>query len=133
MPVDATKPTVNPEARREWLRALHRFKYGIKVRAKLGVFDAIAQRVAEDRRGRTRWDAPDWDGEAWRNLLHVCIRDNEFPEALLNGFVRTAEVTFYSQTMQPTRPSIAKAIDQILRHASLDLRQRFGVFTNKEN
>lgn len=123
MNIDATK-------RKVWLRALRRFKYGIKVRTKMGVFDAIAQSVAEERRGRTRWDAPDWDDTRWIDLLYESIRDNAFPDALLRGFVRTAEVTFYSQTMQPTRAAVAKAIDQILRHSSTLLRHRFGVFVH---
>lgn len=122
--------TIDAAKRREWLRALRLFKYGIKARAKLGVFDAIAQRVAEERKGRTRWDAPDWDDTRWIDLLHESIRDNAFPDELLRGFVRTAEVTFYSQTMQPTRAAMAKAIDQILRHSSTLLRHRFGVFVH---
>lgn len=121
---------IDTTQRKVWLRALRRFKYGIRVRAKLGVLDAVAARVGAERRNRSRWDRPDWDDPRWIDLLYVAIRDEQFPDELLAGFAKTAEVTFFSQTLQPPRDAILKAIDQVLRQRSLLLRQRFGVITD---
>jgi len=116
------------DRRREWLRALRRFKYGIKVRAKLGVFDTYCEQVAAERKGVARWDAPHWAHDEWVTLLYTCIKNDEYPPALLLGFVKTAEVTFYTPRKQPTVHKVLDAVDEVCRTQSKKLRQKFGVF-----
>ena len=120
--------SVDPDRRREWLRALRRFKYGIRVRAKLGVLGSICQQVGSQRRGQSVWDQPQWTHEKWVSYLYTCIRDNEYPPELLEGFVKTAEVTFFATSKQPTVERVLEASDGVLRQLSKPLRQRFGVF-----
>jgi hypothetical protein len=122
-------PRIDDDKRREWLRALRRFKYGIKVRAKLGVLQTICEQVAAERKGKQGWDAPQWSHDRWVTLLYTCIKNNEFPPALLTGFVKTAEVTFMNPRKQPTVDGTVKAINEICREQSKAIRQKFGVFT----
>jgi hypothetical protein len=120
--------TIARDRRREWLRALRRFKYGIKVRAKLGVFDTYCEQVAAERKGAARWDAPHWAHDEWVTLLYTCIKNDEYPPDLLLGFVKTAEVTFYTPRKQPTIHKVLDAVDDVCRTQSKKLRQKFGVF-----
>lgn len=120
--------TVDADRNREWLRALRRFKYGIKVRAKLGVIDAYCDRVALERKGVSRWNAPFWGHDDWLTLLYTCIKNNEYPPELLLGFTKTAEVTFHTPRRQPTAIKVLVAIDEVCRTNSKKLRQKFGVF-----
>jgi hypothetical protein len=121
-------PRIDEDKRREWLRALRRFKYGIKVRAKLGVLQTICEQVAAERKGKQRWDAPQWDHDRWVTLLYTCIKDNQFPPELLVGFVKTAEVTFLNPRKQPTVEGTVEVVNEICREQSKPLRQKFGVF-----
>jgi hypothetical protein len=117
------------EAKRKfWLRSLRRFKYGIRVRAKLGVLQTICEQVAAERKGKQGWDAPQWPHDRWVTLLYTCIRDNQFPPELLTGFVKTAEVTFLNPRKQPTVEGTVEAVNEICREHSKALRQKFGVF-----
>jgi hypothetical protein len=120
--------TVDADRNREWLRALRRFKYGIKVRAKFGVIDAYCEQVALERKGVWKWDAPLWRHDDWVTLLYTCIKNNEYPPKLLLGFVKTAEVTFYTPRKQPTPLKVLVAIDEVCRDNSKELRRKFGVF-----
>jgi hypothetical protein len=119
---------IDEDKRREWLRALRRFKYGIKVRAKLGVLQSICEQVAAERKGKRQWDAPQWEHDRWVTFLYTCIRDNEFPPELLEGFVKTAEVTFFATNKQPTVDKVLDAVDQVCKRLSKPLRYKFGVF-----
>lgn len=121
-------PRIDEDKRREWLRALRRFKYGIKVRAKLGVLRAICEQVAAQRKGKQVWDAPQWEHDRWVTLLYTCIKNNEFPPQLLEGFVKSAEVTFLNFHRQPTVQHTVSVVNQICREQSKALRQKFGVF-----
>lgn len=121
-------PRVDDEKRREWLRALRRFKYGIKVRAKLGVLKTICEQVAAERKGKQQWDAPQWEHERWVTFLYTCIKNNEFPPELLTGFVKTAEVTFLNPRKQPTVEGTIDAVNIVCKQQSKRLRQKFGVF-----
>ena len=117
------------EAKRKfWLRSLRRFKYGIKVRAKLGVLRTICEQVAAERKGKQRWDAPQWDHDRWVTLLYTCIKDNEFPPELLAGFVKTADVTFMNPHKLPTIEGTIDAVNSVCREQSKALRRKFGVF-----
>ena len=121
-------PRIDEDKRREWLRALRRFKYGIKVRAKLGVLQTICEQVAVERKGKQVWDAPQWEHDRWVTLLYTCIKDNTFPPELLVGFVKTAEVTFMSPRKQPTVEGAVDAVNEVCRAQSKALRCKFGVF-----
>jgi hypothetical protein len=120
---------INVDKRREWLRALRRFKQGMKVRARMGVIQAICDRVGEERThvGGWVWGGP-YDPETWVEVLHVCIRDNQFPPELLEAFVKSSEVTYFSPTKQPTAEAVLKAVDWICNQHSKELRRKFGVF-----
>jgi len=126
-------PRIDEDKRREWLRALRRFKYGIKVRAKLGVIQIICEQVAAQRRGTQqwgapRWDAPQWEHDRWVTLLYTCIKQEEFPPELLEGFVKTAEVTFLAPRRQPTVQNTLDAVNYVCKLLSVELRRKFGVF-----
>lgn len=121
-------PRIDEDKRREWLRSLRRFKYGMKVRAKLGVLQTICEEVAAERKGKQVWDAPQWEHDRWVTLLYTCIRDNEFPPELLEGFVKTAEVTFLTPNIQPTADKVLDAVNQVCKQNSRALRHKFGVF-----
>lgn len=121
-------PRIDEDKRREWLRALRRFKYGIKVRAKLGVLQAICEQVAAQRKGKQVWDAPLWEHDRWITFLYTCIRDNQFPPELLEAFVKTAEVTFLNPRKQPTVEGTIDAVNELCREHSKALRSKFGVF-----
>lgn len=121
-------PRIDEAKRREWLRALRRFKYGIKVRAKLGVLQIICEQVAEERRGQLQWDCPDWEHENWVHRLYECIRDNEYPTVILQGFAKSAEITFFNPNKQPSPKSVLRAVDNICNQLSRRLRTKFGVF-----
>jgi hypothetical protein len=121
-------PQIDDDKRREWLRALRRFKYGIKVRAKLGVLQTICEQVGAERKGKRGWDAPQWQHDRWVTLLYTCIKDNQFPPELLIGFVKTAEITFMASKTQPTVISTLAVVDALCKMYSKELRQKFGVF-----
>jgi hypothetical protein len=121
-------PQIDDDKRREWLRALRRFKYGIKVRAKLGVLQTICEQVGAERKGKRGWDAPQWQHDRWVTLLYTCIKDNQFPPELLIGFAKTAEVTFMASKTQPTVISMLAVVDALCKMYSKELRQKFGVF-----
>lgn len=120
--------TIDEDKRREWLRALRRFKYGIKVRAKLGVLQAICEQVAAQRKSKQVWDAPQWEHDRWVTFLYTCIKNNEYPPELLEGFVKTAEVTFFNPKKQPTVEMTIDAMNEVCKQLSKPLRTKFGVF-----
>lgn len=122
------KREIDDEQRRLWLRSLKRFKYGMKVRAKLGVLQTICEQVAAERRGQNTWDAPQWIHDRWVTLLYTSILNNEFPPELLAGFVKTAEVTFLNPRKQPTVQGALDAMNEVCRDLSVPLRTKFGVF-----
>lgn len=119
---------INEDKRREWLRALRRFKYGIKVRAKLGVLQPICEQVAAERKGKRVWDAPQWEHDRWVTLLYTCIKEGTYPPELLTAFVKTAEVTFLTPHKQPKVEKVLEAVDDVCKRNSRALRHKFGVF-----
>lgn len=119
---------IDHDKRREWLRALRRFKYGIKVRAKLGVLQTICEQVAAERKGKNVWDAPQWKHDRWVTFLYTCIRDGIYPSELLIAFAKTAEVTFLNPRIQPTVEMVVDAVNLVCKRLSKQLRAKFGVF-----
>jgi len=119
---------IDPDKRREWLRALRRFKYGMRVRAKLGVIQRACEQIAAQRQGKHQWYAPVWEADEWLTFLYTCMKNNEFPPELLEGFVKTAEVTLLSAYLQPNVARVLDAVDEVCRRNSVALRRKFGVF-----
>lgn len=119
---------IDNDKRKEWLRALRKFKQGIQVRSKLGVLTGYAQQVAAERKGLSRWNQPNWDDINWITLLSTSIRDDTYPPKLLIGFVQTAEVTFMNARKQPSLEKILAAVNKVCTKSSKHLRWSFGVF-----
>lgn len=133
------KPTTDVQVvaskRTEWLRALRVFKRGLKVRAKLGVLDAICQDVIEERRAsKTRYDwvQPDWSSEKWIDLLFNSIKNNQHPTELLHGFAQSIQGrAYYHITI--SKETTLQAADNVCAELSTQLRRRFGVFGDVED
>lgn len=128
-----TTPRIDEHNRRVWLRALRRFKYGMRVRAKVGVLQTYCEQVAVSRKGKSQWDAPQWEHDRWVTFLYTCIKDNWFPEELLIAFVKTAEVTFFTRNKQPSVDKVLDAVDLVCKQLSRALRQKFGVFVRGDD
>ena len=108
---------INKDKRVEWLRALRTFKRGIKVRAKLGVFDKyISER--DFTSAYTNWSLS-------QNLDHLynAILHNTFDEEMMKLFVLT------TPRWGATKPAyVVEHIDSVLNDNSVLLREKFGVF-----
>jgi len=118
---------INEAKRLEWLRALRRFKNGIKLLAKLGALQTYCEQVAAQRREKNEWDRPQWDSEEWIELLYNAIKNEEYPPVLLEGFAKTAEITFLASSPQPTVEKTLAAVDEVCKRLSKPLRKKFGV------
>ncbi len=126
-PDDKLKPI--PEKRREWLRALREFKKGIKVRAKMNVFEGISDIVVtEDVLHLHYYDRPDWSHGKYKELLFTSIRDNKFSQELLVGITKTHRPAHSWSWARPTPAEAVIAVDKICSTYSVELRRQFGVF-----
>ena len=114
-----------------WLRALRRFKRGIAVRAKLGVLDTLCERAHDEIKsgGRSAFmmNKPDWVNPKWVDYLYRCIRDGEYTDVLLNGFVKSSHVNWW-RGERPTKAHVIDTVDDVCNKLSVELRKRFGVF-----
>jgi hypothetical protein len=116
-----------PEKRKEWLRALREFKKGIKVRAKMNVFDGISDIVStEGKHGY--YDRPDWSFGTHKELLFTSIRDAKYPQELLKGITKTHRADHSWQWTRPSPAEIVVATNKICNNYSVELRRQFGVF-----
>lgn len=120
---------MNVDRQREWRRAVRAWKFGVKVRAKLGMIQTLCDEVDRDRRNGATWVAPDWGHPLWVEQLFEAIRDNKHPRELLKGFVESAEVTFFASQKQPKPERVLEAVDKVYKQLSRRLRAKFGVFT----
>lgn len=118
----------NPEDRRIWHIALAKFKAGIIIRAKIGVFNSIIDKVLEES-GEAHFytNRPDWNFPRRLDLLGDCIRDNTFPQELLMDFTMSINV-WSGHNGRPTVNNVVGAVNRILKNKSFELRKRFGVF-----
>ena len=122
----ATRETENTEKRRVWLQTLRRFKRGLSVRAKLGVFTALNAAMKNEQFG-TGALPMDTNSDAFVEFLYRCMRDDVYPDELLRsiGFIRYA-------TWRPSSTGIdAVAIalsSSILQAQSFRLRRHFGLW-----
>lgn len=118
-----------PEKRKEWLRALREFKKGIKVRAKMNVFEGISDSIEQG--GNIRF-TPDWSHGDYKELLFTSIRDGEFPQELLTGINRTYRPGYSWNWSRPSPIDIIATTDKICNTYSVELRRQFGVFEKSE-
>lgn len=119
---------IDEDKRREWLRALRLFKYGVRVRAKLGLIQEVCDSVHAQRSSFKVWEAPDWRHDRWVTMLCEAIRNNQFPIAVLRGFAETSKVSFFNMHVQPTPDGVVDAMNDVCRIYSVQLRKKFGVF-----
>jgi len=131
-PTNAKPPIgdiINPEKRKEWLRALKKFKRSVHVRAKLGVVDTLIKEVYAERQGaksRHDWEMPDWNTPMWQDVLYQALSSGELTTDLLKGIVKSVHTGYYQTTISV--PDVLKQCDHICTTYSVDMRRRFGVF-----
>lgn len=113
---------VDPEARLIWLRALRKFRKGVKVRIKMGAIEAIK---VPSGTYRTQWAS-----EENIKFLADCIRNEEYPMQLLEAFA--LEAMGYSNRWAYRNATFTEAVsaafDDICKTQSIRLRREFGVF-----
>ena len=116
------------ENKLEWLRALRVFKHAVKVRGRMGVLESLIQQVDKERTGVSRydWEQPDWNSEAWQDMLYTSLKNGECSTELLKGIIKSVSRGYY-QTKVTSNEVIAE-VDRICNTYSLDLRRKFGVF-----
>lgn len=119
--------TVDTDARKEWLTCLRKFKRGMKVRAKMGVFDSFITEVTANRNNRQR---PDWNSTEWQSKLANSIKTGDFSPELLRGMVQTAHTKSWRSEVTPK--SVVEAVDSVCNTYSIQLRRSFGVFNQGE-
>jgi hypothetical protein len=117
---------VDKDARKVWVAALRRFKYGIKVRAKMGVFTPIAENIVANRHVNS-FPVPRWDAPEWSDMLYESIRDTQFPTTLLQGIVLSSNIRWTAKI--PGAADVIRWTDSLINTKSIELRTRFGVFT----
>ena len=110
---------------REWSKAVHRFKQGLKLRNKLGVLQTLCEQVARERIVDKEWDRPPWGEEYMVDLLFTSIRDEVFPQELLLAIVKSAAVVFYKQTTQPTTEAVIEFADEVIKTHRHRLMKKF--------
>ena len=116
-----------PEVRRVWLRALREFKKGIKVRARLNVFDGVSD-IVQKEGGHGYYDRPDWSHDEHSTLLFESIRDNNFPKELLFNINKSYRPEHSWTWERPSPADISNTVNRICNTYSVELRRQFGVF-----
>lgn len=118
--------SINTQARKQWVQASRDFRKGIAVRAKLGVFDGLCQRVQVDRRSG-HYKAPDWDNPQWQNMLYEAMRDGQYPMELLSAFVQSTSVSWWRKEA-PSAKAVVLTVENLIKRLNVELRRSFGVF-----
>jgi hypothetical protein len=123
-----TQLAVNQENKLEWLRKLRKFKQAVKIRARMGVLEALMQQVEKERQGinKYEWQAPDWSSDSWLDLLYVAVKNEECSTDMLKAFIKTASIGYWRNMV--TIDDVLRAVDSVFTTHSIDLRKRFGVF-----
>lgn len=112
-----------PAQRLVWLRALRVFKDGIKVRAKMNVFEGISDKIESNNTPISR---PDWSHETNKALLFTSLRDGVYPTELLTNIALSHSYGW--SWKRPTPKEVSKTIDSICNNNSVELRRQFKVF-----
>lgn len=120
--------TIDPDKRKVWLSSLRKFKRAVKVRAKLGVIDALIKEVQQERNNieRRNWKAPDWNTDEWQNILFTSIKDTECSTELLKAMIKSTSVGFWSSMVSVEH--VLEECNRICNSYSVSMRQKFGVF-----
>jgi len=122
---------VIPENRLVWLRALRKFKAGIKVRAKMNVFEGISDTIEKERNVKGAYHSmPDWSTKHYSKLLHTSIRDAKFSPELLKG-IAESNANYYWNWERPTPSAVIDTVKKICDTHSVELRRKFEVFEKK--
>jgi len=121
--------SIDPAKRKVWLGSLRKFKRAVKVRAKLGVIDVLIREVQQERSNTPRyhWQTPDWNTDAWQDMLYTSIKNTECSTELLKGMIRTISAGYYS-SKNFLASDVVKECDKICSNYSVDIRRKFGVF-----
>ena len=117
--------TVNPDNRKTWLRALRSFKGGIKVRNRLGVFDALVNEM--QLANANRWEHRISMSNENISMLVRNMKDGTFEDDLMRLLVRHAR----GQVYRPLKgDDVANVTYNLLKDLSIPLRREFEVFDN---
>lgn len=116
---------INSDNRKTWLRALRSFKGGIKVRNRLGVFDALVNemQLANANRWEHRMAIPNENLE----MLVRNMKAGTFEDDLMRLLVRYARGQVYGPL---TGDGVATITYSLLKDFSIPLRREFEVFDN---
>lgn len=116
---------VNPDNRKTWLRALRSFKGGIKVRNRLGVFDALVNEM--QLANANRWEHRISMSSEHMNMLVRNMKAGTFEDDLMRLLVRHAR----GQVYRPLKgDDVANVTYNLLKDLSIPLRREFEVFDN---
>lgn len=118
--------TIDEDRRKEWLRALRKFKYTIKTMAKLGAFDKAIAKAKAGSAGRMI--VPDWTGDSALDHLYIAIRDNKCDGELVEALAQHGNYISYWRSSQSSYQIILNSLENVCNTYSIDLRRKFGVF-----
>jgi hypothetical protein len=116
---------VDTKVRSEWLSKLKVFKRGIKLRAKMGVFDGLINQVQAQDGATRRWERPNPKLETKMKVIADAIRNDEYPVELMKDFVLHAH---RNQWHNLNSTIVVNQIDDYLKQQSINIREAFGVF-----
>lgn len=121
---------VQPEQRKVWLRKLKKFKYNIKLRCKIGVMQAILDKVSKEFSKNVVYKCPHWESKEWTDKLYEAINNEDLPMEVMEGIMQTVYMYKIRYGYDPAyiMHHIIEITDNILNNASIELRTRFGVF-----
>lgn len=119
----ATKETEHTENRRIWLQTLRRFKRGLAVRGRVGVFTAIHTAMAAEKFPTLRMDTL---SDSFVEFLYNCMRNDEYPDELLRNLAFT-RYGLWRTTNSLDKLAVEHA-SSTLSSLSFRLRQKFGVW-----
>jgi len=130
-PDESVEPV--PEKRKEWLRDLRRFKYGLKTRIKVGALTMHIQEanVVRTANNKLKWHerkrlAANWEQDTWRKKLVWCMKNDKYPSELLMAFVQSVEESWQHRDI--TQEQVPETVEKIFTRHSEILRREYGVF-----
>ena len=130
-PDESVEPV--PEKRKEWLRDLKRFKYGLKTRAKVGALTMHIQEanIMRTENNKLPWHerkrlAIKWEDDVWRKKLVQCMKSEKYPPEILTAFVQSVEQSWQHHDI--TQEQVLEAVNKTFTRHSEVLRREYGVF-----
>jgi hypothetical protein len=116
---------VDTKVRAEWLSKLRIYKRGIKLRAKMGVFDALVNTEVAMHGHNNRWQRPDPKLETKMKDIADAIRNEAYPTELLKDFVLHAHKSNWEKL---STTIVVYEIENYFKQQSINIREAFGVF-----